>query len=444
MKLPSFQRTTHHTNTRNYIGAALVILFLVAIVGWTWWTAPARHVSHQQCREAMPQGSTMNPPTQLREIWHLETADLGQANTNPASSPPQLPTWTVPNPIASNGAVLIADPTGVRALDTRDGAELWSYHRDIELCTALISGSAAYLTFNGPAGCGETVALEVTDGSYIATRRTAHEADDHPAWPIQSSYYPGVFSNNFAELWRNDLVRVVEYGDVPAAVEPGMQPHPNCQVINALSREENTAVISNCDGDFHLVFVGSKPEDSREPEVKVDIDLSSAAHLVAIGNNAATIRMGTDVITFDDTGRETSRHPALSSLMIPQSPVAGAERFALSLNDARKTAWYSADLPHHIAWFSGSEVLFFVPETLEVAFTAPRAVGTPVSVAGHIAVPVVDGYDFYDVETGQFKYHLDSARDRSIDFTHYPVQTAVEGQRLIEKEGSVIRSLSME
>ena len=128
-----------------------------------------------------------------------------------------------------DNSLIVAEDRGVRAISLNDGTERWHYRRDIPLCALSGSDGQVFATFRGAAGCGETVALKPDSGQYVATRKSI--AADSPA-AVRSNSYAGVYDSGFLELWRSDLVRVVEYGKIPASPEPKMQPHPELSLIH--------------------------------------------------------------------------------------------------------------------------------------------------------------------------------------------------------------------
>ncbi len=296
-----------------------------------------------------------------------------------------------------DNVVIVPEQQGLRALDLSTGEERWHYRRDIRLCALSTSDGLVVATFDGPAGCGETVSLRPETGQYFSTRRSL--VSKSPA-AIRSNTHSGVYSDHFLELWRNDLVRVVEYGDIPATAEPNLQPHPECSIVSALTRVEFLAVLNDCAGTARLVLQDAKPDESREPEVAADIDLGASTpdmRLVAIGQDTAAVAMGDGVRSYRSDGTLLSSTPlpppAPAASAVISAPTPGKDETALP------RVPLTADLPHHMTWFSPSGLIGFNPNELDRAFEFPEATGTPAAWGKHMLMPVADGIAVIDGDT---------------------------------------------
>lgn len=325
------------------------------------------------------------------------------AANDPASMPVSLaPQWSTKAdlatksdavaqaPIAIEDLIVIPESQGLRALDVQTGEERWHYRRDIDLCALSSSDGLIFATFKGPAGCGETVSLQPATGEYVATRRSV--APGQPA-TIRSNTYAGIYSERFLELWRNDLVRVVEYGDIPAAAEPKLQPHPECSIISALTRVEFLAVLNDCSGQARLVLQDSKPEESRKPEVAADIELGRTVpgmRLAAVGQDTAAVVRGTEILSYRSDGT------LLSSTPLPANSPEAKPALPAQDDTQLPRAPYTADLPHHMTWFSAAGLIGFNPNELDQAFVFPEATGTPAPWGKHILMPVSNGIAVID------------------------------------------------
>lgn len=382
------------TRPRDRIAAAIIVAAVAAVVAWTWWRAPARGVDHVVAAE--PHVAAEAParvPGSLTEIWSVPA---------PLSSAPFL----------VDGLALAADGDGVTAIDPATGEAAWSYHRDIPLCRAMTSSGRVITVFRGPAGCGEVTSLHGEDGSYAATRRSL-SSDEVSA--VRSNDRAGVFDRRMVELWRDDLVRTVEYGDVEASPEPGLQPHPDCAIADAVTRSTLLAVVDECPDGHHLVLQKTTPEESREPELDAEVLLGGPARLVAIGQLSVAVLVDGEVQTFSRDGRPgPSWRPADGD--VPAEPM-----FA------------TADLPHHITWFTGSSLVAFRPDDLSVAFTVPDALGTGTMVGGELLVPVRGGYARVNPDDGTVLGVIPLAREDVGPGAI--VAAAAAGDVIVEKRG---------
>lgn len=393
---------------RNRIAASLIVIAVVATVAWTWWRAPARGVDHVVADEPFAATTALDrAPESLTEIWSVPA---------PRSSAP----FTV------DGLVIAADDHGVTALDPATGEPAWSYHRDVALCEAMVSNGRVVTVFRGPAGCGEVTSLNASDGSYAATRRGLSSDEIEP---VRSNDRSGARTDRMVELWRDDLVRTVEYGVVEATSEPGLQPHPGCTIADALTRGSVLAVINDCPDGHRLVIQEATPEETREPELHADVALDGPARLVAIGQRAAAILVDGEVRTYSKEGVPgPSWRPAPGEL--PDAASDGGSPAPVAA---------TADLPHHMTWFTGSALAALRPDDLSLDFVVPHALGTGVAVGEELLVPMAGGLVRIDWNTGTPLGVIPVARGALAPGES--VTTAVAGDVIVEKRGDELVGL---
>ncbi|MEJ5919246.1 Rv3212 family protein [Corynebacterium sp. H78] len=396
-------------NRKHYIASAVLILVSVMILSWTWWKAPVRQVQHQASQWARPAvAATDVVPSSFEEAWRF-------AGDGDEASAPIIP-------LVVEGVAVISDANGVTAVDTQDGTIAWSYHRDLPLCTAMVSNGRVVAVFEGEAGCGEATSIVAETGEYHATRRSMI---DGAVAPVRSNDNTGIISKDYVEIWRGDLVNNLEYGKIPASSEPDVQPHPGCTIADAMVRKNNTVIVNNCPDGHRLVFQSTDPEESQEPEIGADVPLAGPARLAVVGQKGAVVRIGDELITYDLAGKETSRTHAAATQ--PASAFVAP------------SAASTADLPHHMTWFSGTDVLAFRPNSLELAFTVPHAIGTPAAVGDRVLVPVHEGIAVVDPTNGAVERTIPVHRDG----TAGPIVLAVSGDILVEKRGNQLFGLRM-
>lgn len=394
--------------SRNRIAAAIIVVAVVATVAWTWWRAPARGVEHVAADEPFVAAAAPDrAPESPTEIWSVPA---------PRSSAP----FTV------DGLAIAADDHGVTAIDPATGEAAWSYHRDVPLCEAMVSDGRVVAVFRGPAGCGEVTSLNASDGSYAGTRRGL---SSDAVEPVRSNDRSGVRDDRMVELWRDDLVRTVEYGFVEASSEPNMQPHPGCTIVDALTRSEVLAVINDCPDGHRLVIQEATPEESREPELHADVEIDGPARLVAIGQLSAAILVDGEVRTYSKEGR-----PGPSWRPAPGEIPGG------SLDDGSPVpVAQTADLPHHMTWFTGSALAAFRPDDLSLAFVIPNALGTGVAVGEELLVPMPGGLARVDWDNGEILGVIPVARGELAPGES--VTTAIAGDVIVEKRGDELVGL---
>lgn len=315
----------------------------------------------------------------------------------------------------------------VTAFNPDNAEQLWTYTRALPLCSLSTAFQNAYPTYLSNSGCGDTVGIRARSGTYAATRSALASRD---VIPISSNSAVGTVSTQRVELWRSDLVRTVEYGQVDAPAEPNLQPHPGCTIDSALTRTDLLAVVERCDGRTQLTFQKSVPEEFRTPELNEDatVELPEGSHLVAVAQHGAAIWSPKDhsVHAYDDSGA------LLSSIPVAEKSPSSAAGKDLPF------APMVADLPYHIAWFDGSALHLLKPEDLSLGHTFDDAIGTPVAIGEDVAYPTASGIRIVDWRSGETKQNIE------VDRKGYagPVGLGLAASTLIEKRGDVVVGLS--
>ncbi|AKK10541.1 Rv3212 family protein [Corynebacterium uterequi] len=393
--------------------AAAAALTLVAItaVATAWLSAPVRDVAHSPA-------STTPPPLAASAARDATLPDnLTELYTAPAAE-----LEGVYRPVVAQGLIISHDRHAVRAL-APDGKQVWSYARsDREICSLGEAWTDVVVTFRGPAGCGDVVSLDALTGQYSATRSAV--APDTVA-AVRSNDRVGTVSEQRVELWRSDLVRTVEYGDVEAPQEPEMQPHASCRITSALTRTELLAVTEVCPDapeQTQLRLQDVTPEDSRKPEIHVSIPLPSPdATLVAVGEKAAAVYLPHDgaaeIVSYDLAGAELARSAAADAPLLS--------------DPARALAPATADLPHHMTWFDGSRLYLFDPVTLRTSLVVEDVLGTGAPAGdGHVVVPTATGLSVVDTVSGEVTDAATVPRPSSGE-----VYVAIAADVLVERRG---------
>ena len=239
-------------------------------------------------------------------------------------------TWRAPAdsinhaPLALNGLVISTnqgdDSTTIQALDASNGAVVWTYTRDVPLCSLSKAWNTIVADFRTGVGCGDVVSINSTSGTYHSTRSSLASTD---VVPISSNDRVGIVSQERVELWRSDLVRTVEYGDVPAKAEPAQQPHEECEISSALTRQELLAVVEACPGEDntyeYVRLQKTTPEESRKPEISSDIALPGTGNeIVAIGESAVALYSPerSSIMTYNTKGQMTHEHAVSESPLV--------------------------------------------------------------------------------------------------------------------------------
>ncbi len=347
--------------------------------------------------------------------------------------------WRAPaapgsRPLSVDGVTVSQQDSELAGLDP-EGNTLWSYRRDEALCAAAQGFGRVVGVYHYDGGCGEAVSLEADSGSYADTRQ-ALAAGSVEA--LSSNDRVGIAAPERVELWRSDLVRTVEYGEIPAAQEPATQPHPGCTITSALTRQELLAVTERCPEEpderpeddaavptepgTWLRIMSTSPEDSRAPELSASVALPEGARLVAVsGEAAAVLSPDGTVVAYNDDGAELSRSTAGESRMLTGE---GAPLVAPT-----------ADLPHHMTYFDGERLVLLEPATLKVQATYPDASGTGVPVGGELLYPTGEGIAVAEPGANAPHRTIPVARDTPA------TGLAVAGETIVERRGAEVVGL---
>lgn len=396
-KLQPLKRTK-----KDLIATGVITALAVIGVGTVWATAPIRGSELTPADEPFIASTTLDAiPETLSEHWRATD------------------TSTNHKPLITGGVISTADGNTIKTY-TPDGALLWSYERDKELCSLSVGFDAAVATYKTGIGCGDVTAINANDGQYKATRSAI--SSDHVA-PISSNDRIGVLGTERLELWRSDLVRTIEYGDVEAPQESGQQPHPECSITSAMTRKDLLAITEDCpDGSSYLRFMGTTPDDSRTPEITQDIEITDG-RIVAIGQSVAAVYTNDPsprIVSYNDDG-ELVGEQAVDEVEFPDPPFQSA----------------TADLPHHMSWFNGDSLVLFSPTQLNVRQSFNDALGTGIALNGSLLYPTAEGITVANWDTGEVQ------RTIPVDRAGYDGEVAlgVVGQVIVEKRGSELVAL---
>ncbi|MGP6175163.1 Rv3212 family protein [Corynebacterium sp. A21] len=390
---------------KDLIATAVIAAVSLAAVGGVWATAPIRGAQLQPAASEISISDSLEViPETLDEAFTLESVTLlGQHR-----------------PLTVAGLLISNDGYNVTAHDNT-GQQVWRYERDREICGMGTAWQAVTVAYRNNAGCGDVISIAANTGEYKATR-SAPAPDE--VFALESNDRVGIANQDRVELWRSDLVRTVEYGDISAPQEPAQQPHPECTITSALTRTELLAVTENCPDGTFLRLQQTTPEDSREPEITQSIKLQDpAARLVGIGQEGAAVHINGEILAFDGEGQV--RHKLVSQLS-PAIDQAGDGYFSPA----------TADLPNHMSWFDGQRLYLFNPAGLKVEQILGDAIGTGVAVGGKLLYPTAVGIAVADPTTGITEKTLPLERAHQGE-----VSLSVAGGTIVEKRGDQLVGL---
>lgn len=390
------------------MAAVAIIAAIVVVAGLVWWTSDAR--------------ATVSRPAEKT------IADLAPAEAVPAGLR-QL--WSAPSPktrlpVVVGGSVVTADGNTVEGRDPATGASLWSYRRDVDLCGVTSVYHYAVAVYRDSRGCGQVSTINGRTGKRGAARTGYADPDVTLSSDGTTVLEAGA---GRLELWRSDMVRMISWGALDARIKPDVPSTPLCRLTSAAASSAAVSVLEACPGEAELRLTLLRPSDEEDqPDIKI-VDLpgvaaDAPARVIAVSDTTTAVYLPTPQPTVNIVD-ETGTTVASTLVGSPASPQAVSSR--------------AGDL---VTWWTGNSVMVFEASGLRYKYTvAPMGsnlpLGPAVEMADRLLVPVTDGYDVFDPQTGAGERHLAVPRPNSPD----AVVPAVAGSRLIEQRGGELVAL---
>lgn len=434
---------------------ALSAVAVIALVG-AWWQAPVRNVSHSVASSPVTSTDALTSvPSAVHSAWQTSVSEAYD----------QVP-------IIAGGVVVSSHDDGISGINPATGSTAWNYSRsDRTLCSVGALQGAAVASFatddgansvkssgnTSGNGCSEAVALAGDTGQYKAERSGINALNVARLAPASSNVnFLGTIAPSRLELWRSDLVRTIEMGEVEAPQEPGYQPTAHCTIRSAavgtaslITLQEcpvdaqitqNKAIIGSGDKEFTVAgsatsarqlvvtFGPASPSDARKPEFKgmgvVSSSVETTAQLVAANDsNALVFVQGAtpNLVVYTNEGKvsrqfETAQPPALAAGS-PSMDSNGV--FTPDTTTAEGVTF----------WWNGESLLAFDSQNFSQRYSVPNALGTGTLVGKQYVVPTTEGWTVIDPASGAVSATV--AVDRGSEaVTHVAVR--VVGNTLVE------------
>ena len=415
---PTPRRTAPERRRRGDVVAAVALVVLLGVAALVVWrTSP--EVATVSTPDSTPLAAPSPPgdvPAGFVEAW-------------------RAPSAATRTPVVAGPAVVTGDGGTVEGHDAATGAVAWSYHRDLALCTVGAGfpgtddgdGHALALYAGRTGWCSELTALHPSSGK----RADASNPDMRLGVQlVADGSYVTATGANYMEVWRSDLVRTLEYGDVPTPVQPGKQPRPECTYGSTAVSSDRIGVIERCpDAPADRLTVltpdGSKGADTPEAQFSVELPAAGAVLVALSGDRAAVAVPGPPrLIVYDKAGLQLSQAP----LDVPDS--------ALATSPAGAPASVTTD-GSRVYWWAGGTTVALDVGTLTPAWTLRDTLGPPTAYGTGLLAPVRDGLADLDPARGTVLRTLPVPRaDPAAE-----VRIAAAGEVLLEQRGPEVVAL---
>ena len=375
--------------TRRDLVTAAVIAAVMGVVAATVLLSgsAARSEFSSSGTEQPVYGPAVEPPASLRPLWSHPSEGAGA-------------------PITTKGNLVTIDSDGTLVgRDAGSGEQEWSYSHAGRFCGATFYADILAAAFDGASGCSDVTALDPTTQQYTNTRQSAFPE----AMELTSTWRHALASSpDRLEIWRDDLVRTVEYGAVEAPQEADMQPRAGCTLGTTDLTDDRFAVAERCPGDdsTRLTLSATVPDDSRAPE-EIASDTTGADDLWIIdvsddGVLALTDRGGDWAVEWFTSPRQYS--PVLP---LDSEPAAKPDVSTLSGDDTQAR------------WYDGAATHAFRVDTGRHSWTVGGATGPGLTggwspdpdvhtVRDWVLLPVVGGFGVLDHGTGRETLRLEA------------------------------------
>ena len=304
-----------------------------------------------------------------------------------------------PAPVVAGPVVVTGDGDAVTGRDALTGEVRWSYTRDVPLCTVGAGfpdneGGRALALYRNGTWCSELTSLHPDTG----TRDRQRNPDVHPGTRLlDGGSLVTATGPTYLEVFRSDLVRTVEYGDVPTPRQVGRQPRPNCESTGFAATSGRLAVLQRCPdepADRLTVLIPDGAEaDKPQEEFSVPLTVSNAT-LVAVSDDRVAVALP-DPPRLEVLDRSGIR-VGLVGLDVPAADLARPPAdgvAAVTTDDDR------------VYWWTGSQTVALDALDLTPDWTLPDTLGPAVGYAGELLVPVPAGVAVLAADTGPGHRH---------------------------------------
>lgn len=306
--------------------AALIAVLAVAVATVVYLTSDIRAAALATGPAVAAPSTPTSVPVRLDPAWSAPTDPTLGAVTSPA------------------GVVVTTDRHGITAHDSVTGAIRWTYTRSNRtLCqVAGVTTKPLKTTTDDaqPADTDGIAAVYAVDGFCSAVQTFLAGTGDRARTrtsPLAAggsfvttggngAAFAGWVSGTLVEVWRDDLVRTLQYGDLPNPTQPGNL-HLGCDFTDLVLNPTQVATVEHCAARgpharvvLNVTDPGCKggcgyPDtwDQFKHSPRADIDTGSdAAVLVGLTADRVAVLVATPtpaLVVYDAGGQQSSRTP---------------------------------------------------------------------------------------------------------------------------------------
>ena len=240
--------------------------------------------------------------------------------------------------------------------------------------------------------CSQVMLLDPDTGARHYDRTSPNQVGGALAF---GGPYAGWLGPSLVELWRDDLVRTIQYGDLPAPPKPNAA-RTGCTFTDIALADTQFATVEHCpaEGDNARVVINwatpdsapNKPDDQDvfKHAPRADIDTGApAARIVGITADRVAVLVSAPepaVVVYDSSGAETSRNP----VDIPADAIVSADQLTASGGTSPTPAVRDGANRYSLI---GDRLLGISSQTARVP--APTSTSTSASTAPEFVPPTV-------------------------------------------------------
>jgi hypothetical protein len=399
------------------VAAGIAVVVAVAAVVLTVTSPHAGTVSTPATTPVAPPPAAADVPAGFVEAWRARST-------------------ATPVPVVAGPVVVTGDDGTVDGRDATTGDVRWSYARDLPLCTVGAGfpdhdGGVALALYRNGDWCSEMTSLRPDTGA----RDRQRNPDVRPGTRlIEGGSLVAATGSRYLEVLRSDLVKTVEYGDVPTPRQVGRQPRPDCESTGFAATAGRLAVLQRCPEERtdRLTVLDPDGAEADKPQEEFSVALPvTGATLVAVSDDRVAVALPDPprLQVLDRSGAEV----ALLGLDVPEGDVARppADGVApVSVDDDR------------VHWWTGSRTVALDGLDLTPVWTLPDTLGPGTDYAGRLLVPVPAGVAVVDGGSGEVERTLAVPRPEAPGPDgRRPVASAVLGDVLLEQRGTDLVAL---